>query len=62
MENKKILNASEMGKKGGTNRAKNLSKKRRSEIASMGGKARWIDKSLNLMPNIKELDVKNKII
>ncbi len=37
----KILNAKEMGKKGGTNRAKNLSKKRRSEIAKQGAEARW---------------------
>lgn len=37
---KKIMNASEMGKKGGKNRAKNLSKERRSEIAKMGATAR----------------------
>ncbi len=40
----KILNASEMGKKGGENRAKNLTKERRSEIARMGGLKRWAAK------------------
>ncbi len=38
---KKILNASEMGKIGGTNRAKNLTKARRSEIAKLASDARW---------------------
>ena len=36
----KTLNAVEMGRKGGKNRAKNLSKERRSEIARMGATAR----------------------
>lgn len=51
--------AKEMGKRGGTNRAKKLSKKRRSEIARMGGKARWLDKVPKTISNIKELDAKN---
>ena len=32
---------SELGKKGGANRAKSTTKKRRQEIASAGAKARW---------------------
>jgi len=35
------MNASEMGKKGGKNRAKNLSKERRSEIAKLASDTRW---------------------
>ena len=37
----KPTTASEMGRKGGKNRAKKLSKKRRSDIARMGAEARW---------------------
>ena len=36
----KPTTASEMGRKGGKNRAKNLTKERRSEIAKMGASAR----------------------
>tara|TARA_R110002020_G_scaffold223361_1_gene432427 strand:+ start:325 stop:507 length:183 start_codon:yes stop_codon:yes gene_type:complete len=32
---------SKLGKKGGSNRAKSTTKKRRQEIASAGAKARW---------------------
>lgn len=38
---KKNWTAKEMGKEGGKNRAKNLSKERRSEIAKMGATKRW---------------------
>jgi general stress protein YciG len=38
---KKFLNVSEMGKLGGTARAKNLTKEQRSNIARMGGLKRW---------------------
>ena len=44
----KPITASEMGKKGGKNRAKNLSKERRSEIARMGG----LQKAHNLTKTI----------
>lgn len=50
---------SEMGKLGGKNRAKNLTKKQRSDIARMGGKMRWLDKTPKTISNIKELDAKN---
>lgn len=53
--------ASEMGKLGGKNRAKNLTKKQRSEIARMGGQKRWaIDKNDINSPNINMLDDKNE--
>ncbi len=39
--NKLVDAASVMGRKGGTVRAKKLSKKRRSEIARAAAKARW---------------------
>lgn len=42
----RIMTASEMGKKGGKNRAKKLSKKRRSEIAKLASEARWKKRSL----------------
>lgn len=58
----KILNAVEMGRKGGKNRAKNLTKERRSEIARMGGLKRWeLDKNVIPNSNVLELDDKNKI-
>jgi len=44
MAKKKELTAREMGRKGGTARAKNLSKKQLSEIGRKGGKARWAKK------------------
>lgn len=37
----KEMTAKEMGKKGGTQRAKNLTAKQRSDIARKGAKARW---------------------
>jgi general stress protein YciG len=38
------LTASEMGRKGGTARAKNLSKEKLAEIGKKGAKARWAKK------------------
>lgn len=38
---KKVMDASEMGKKGGAARAKSLSAKKRSEIAKKAAKKRW---------------------
>lgn len=55
MKNKKWT-ASDMGKRGGKNRAKNLSKERRSEIARMGGLKRW-----SKVIHTPELDDKNTI-
>jgi len=47
--------ASEMGKLGGANRAKKLSKKRRSEIAKMGATARHKKLSTVMLDDKKEI-------
>lgn len=47
--------ASEMGKLGGKNRAKKLSKKRRSEIARMGATARHKKISTVMLDDKKEI-------
>jgi hypothetical protein len=44
MAEKRELTAKEMGRKGGTQRAKNLTAKQRSDIARKGAKARWAKK------------------
>jgi hypothetical protein len=38
---KKVMTASEMGKRGGQARAENLSKQKRTQIAKRAAKARW---------------------
>jgi hypothetical protein len=45
MARKKQMTAQEMGKKGGTQRAKNLTKQQRSESARKAVLARWAKKS-----------------
>lgn len=40
-KSKKGMTASEMGRKGGRNRAKKLTKEQRSQIAKAAAKARW---------------------
>jgi general stress protein YciG len=44
MAKKKQLTASEMGRKGGTNRAKNLTKEELAEIGRKGAASRWAKK------------------
>lgn len=51
----KILNAVEMGRKGGKNRARNLTKERRSEIARMGALARHQKLSTDMLDDKKEI-------
>jgi hypothetical protein len=36
-----LIDPAEIGSKGGTNRAKNMSKKERSEAARLAARARW---------------------
>jgi hypothetical protein len=44
---KKPITAAEMGRKGGTARAKNLTAQRLSEIGKLGAKKRWASKPGN---------------
>jgi hypothetical protein len=45
LSDKKAITVTEMGRRGGLARAKNLSQKRRSEIASKASMARWAKKN-----------------
>ena len=62
-DNELSIIRSEIGSKGGKNRAKNLTKERRSEIAKMGADKRWgIDKKIIPKRNINMLDDKKEIV
>jgi hypothetical protein len=60
MKENKNKHAVAMGKIGGKNRAKNLSPERRSAIAKMGAKARWLDNKHKTIPNVNMLDIKQE--
>lgn len=61
---KKILNASEMGRKGALSRLKKMTKEQRSEWAIQANKIRWakarLDKKVIHNANINMLDVSDK--